>query len=175
MPGADPPSPASTPDGETPSRRYPRLRCFVAVSLRAKGPDLFFMGNLSTMGLGGCGVERQTPVETGMRLEIVPLENERLSVIGNVVDLRILSGKPGYGIGIEFPMRTSGRPSSLNSSNKRLKSMTNNTGTTGRGQEPKRRNRRTRVFRPSEEFWAKKRHSGLFTKPFSVSEIACGC
>ena len=102
MPGADPPSPASTPDSEAPSRRYPRLRCFVAVSLRAKGPDLFFMGNLSTMGLGGCGVERQTPVETGMRLEIVPLENERLSVIGNVVNLRILSGKPGYGIGIEF-------------------------------------------------------------------------
>ena len=102
MPGADPPSRASTPDGETPSRRYPRLRCFVAVSLRAKGPDLFFMGNLSTMGLGGCGVERQTPVETGMRLEIVPLENERLSVIGNVVNLRILSGKPGYGIGIKF-------------------------------------------------------------------------
>ena len=102
MSGADPPSSLSTPDGETPSRRYPRLRCFIAVSLRAKDPDLFLMGNLSTIGLGGCGVETATPVETGMRVEVVPLENERLSVIGNVVNLRILSGKPGYGIGIEF-------------------------------------------------------------------------
>jgi PilZ domain len=60
------------------------------------------MGNLSTIGLGGCGVELQTSVETGTRVEVTPLENERLSVVGTVVNLRILSGKPGYGIGIEF-------------------------------------------------------------------------
>ena len=102
MSGADPPSSPSTPDSETPSRRYPRLRCFVAVSLRANNPNLFLMGNLATVGLGGCGVEVQAPIEAGTNVEVAPLENERLSVIGNAVNIRILSGKPGYGIGIEF-------------------------------------------------------------------------
>jgi hypothetical protein len=102
MSGADPPASLSTPNGETPSRRYPRLRCFVAVLLRAKNPDLCLMGNLSTIGLGGCGIEMGPPVETGTRVEVAPLEDERISVIGKVVNLRILAGKPGYGIGIEF-------------------------------------------------------------------------
>ena len=48
----------STPDNET-NRRYPRLRCFAAVSLRAKDPDLFLMGDLSSVGRGGCCVETE--------------------------------------------------------------------------------------------------------------------
>jgi hypothetical protein len=60
------------------------------------------MGNLSTIGLGGCGVELQTALETGSEVEVAPLESEGLAVAGKVVNFRILSGKPGYGIGIEF-------------------------------------------------------------------------
>jgi len=90
------------PDGGSQSRRYPRLTCFIAVLLRAKDPNLFLMGHLSTIGLGGCGVEMKASVEIGTRVEVAPLENERLSIMGTVVNLRILSGKPGYGIGIEF-------------------------------------------------------------------------
>ena len=102
MSGADPPSSMSTPDGETHNRRYPRLRCFVAVLLRAKDPDLFLMGNLSSVGLGGCGVETGNPVEIGVTVEIASFEDERISVIGDVVNRRFLVEKPGFGIGIEF-------------------------------------------------------------------------
>jgi hypothetical protein len=102
MSAVDPPSSAPTPDGETNSRRYPRLTCFIAVLVRATNPNLFLMGNLSTVGLGGCGVELKASVGVGTKVEVAPLENERLSVAGTVVNLRILSGKPGYGIGIEF-------------------------------------------------------------------------
>jgi hypothetical protein len=90
------------PHGESQSRRYPRLTCFIAVLLREKDRNLVLMGNLSTIGMGGCGVEMKTSVAIGTSVEVTPLENERLSVAGTVVNLRILSGKPGYGIGIEF-------------------------------------------------------------------------
>jgi hypothetical protein len=102
MSGADPPSSMSTPDGETRNRRYPRLRCFVAVSLRAKDPDLFLMGNLSSIGLGGCGVEAENPVEIGVTVEIASFEDDRISVIGDVVNRRFLVEKRAFEIGIEF-------------------------------------------------------------------------
>jgi PilZ domain-containing protein len=92
----------STPEGQTPNRRYPRLRCFVAVSLRAKDADLFFWGNLSSVGLGGCGVETTTPVEIGVAVEIASVEDERVAVVGDVVNRRVLVDRPGFGIGIEF-------------------------------------------------------------------------
>ena len=102
MSGADPPSSMSTPDGETRNRRYPRLRCFVAVSLRAKDPDLFLMGNLSIIGFGGCGVEAGNPVEIGATVEIASFEDDRISVIGDVVNRRFLVEKRAFEIGIEF-------------------------------------------------------------------------
>jgi hypothetical protein len=102
MSDADRPSFSPTPDGESQSRRYPRLTCFVAVLLRTENPNLVLIGNLSTIGLGGCGIELKTSVEIGTKVEVAPLENEPLSIVGTVVNLRILSGKPGYGIGIEF-------------------------------------------------------------------------
>jgi hypothetical protein len=37
-----------------------------------------------------------------MTFEIAPVENERISVIGEVVYCRLLVEKPGFGIGIEF-------------------------------------------------------------------------
>ncbi len=102
MSAVDPPSSVPAPDSETHSRRYPRLTCFIAVLVRAKDLNLVVMGNLSTIGLGGCGVELKTSVAMGANVEVAPLESEQLSVAGTVVNLRILPGKPGYGIGIEF-------------------------------------------------------------------------
>ncbi len=92
----------STPDSKTHNRRYPRLRCFAAVLLRAKDPDLFLMGDLSSIGLGGCCVETENPGEIGMTVAIAPVEDERISVIGDVLYCRLLVEKPGFGIGIEF-------------------------------------------------------------------------
>jgi hypothetical protein len=59
------------------------------------------MGNLSTIGLGGCGIEMENPLEIGLVVEVAPFEDERLSVAGKVVNLRLLAGKPGHGLGIE--------------------------------------------------------------------------
>jgi len=92
----------STPHGELQRRRFPRLKCFVAVSLRAKDRDLFVMGTLSTISLGGCGIEAGNAVEIGMTVEIALFENDTISVIGVVVDHRLLVDKPGFGIGVEF-------------------------------------------------------------------------
>ena len=83
-------------------RRYHRLRCFVAVSLRVKNPDQFLVGSLSSISLGGCGVDAETSVETGLTVEIASVEDERMSVVGDVVNCRFLIDKPGFGIGIEF-------------------------------------------------------------------------
>jgi len=92
----------STPDREPDKRRYPRLKCFVAVLLRAKDPDLFLMGNLSSISFRGCGVEAETPVEISVTVEIALVEDENISVIGDVVNRRLLVDKPGFGIGIEL-------------------------------------------------------------------------
>jgi hypothetical protein len=54
------------------------------------------------MGFGGCSVETETPVEIGVTVEIVSLEDERIALIGEVVNRRFLVDKPGYGIGVEF-------------------------------------------------------------------------
>jgi len=62
----------------------------------------FLWGNLSSISLGGCGVETGTPVEIGVTVEIVSVEDELTSVVGDVVNRRFLVDKPGFGIGIEF-------------------------------------------------------------------------
>jgi len=90
------------PDSMTQKRRYPRLRCFVAVLLRAKAPDLSLAGTLSSISLGGCGVETGAPIEIDVTIEIASVEDERISVVGDVVNRRFLIDKPGFGIGIEF-------------------------------------------------------------------------
>ena len=102
VPSAPHPSSMSVLEGETHKRRYHRLRCFLAVSLCAKDPDLFLVGSLSNISLGGCGVETETSVEIGLTVEIASFEEERISVVGDVVNRRFLIDKPGFGIGIEF-------------------------------------------------------------------------
>jgi hypothetical protein len=92
----------SGPNGELQKRRFPRLKCFITVSLRASKSDLFLMGTLSTISLGGCGIEAGNPVEIGVRVEVALFENDNISVIGDVVNLRVLVDKPGFGLGVEF-------------------------------------------------------------------------
>jgi hypothetical protein len=60
------------------------------------------MGDLSSIGLGGCCVETENPGEIGVTVEIAPVEDEQISVIGEVVYCRLLVEKPSFGIGIEF-------------------------------------------------------------------------
>ena len=84
------------------SRRYPRLNCFVAVELCSKEPEVFALGNLSSISLGGCGVETETPLNLGASVELASIENERVRINGHVVNRRILEDKPGFGLGIGF-------------------------------------------------------------------------
>jgi hypothetical protein len=92
----------SSRDTGTNIRRYPRLQCFVGVELHSEEPELFVFGTLASIGLGGCGVETNTPVEIGVRVEIASVENQARRVSGVVVNQRVLNDKPGFGIGVQF-------------------------------------------------------------------------
>ncbi len=92
----------SSRDTGTNTRRYPRLQCFVAVELCSEDPELFVLGNLASIGLGGCGVEANTLVEIGVRVEIASVENQARRVNGVVANQRVLNDKPGFGIGVQF-------------------------------------------------------------------------
>src|SRR6201981_162509 len=72
MPSATPPF---EPDIFTPSwgedrRRYPRIKCFVAVELKVDGSDMPVWGNLSNPSMGGFYAETVTPVKSGADVEI---------------------------------------------------------------------------------------------------------
>jgi hypothetical protein len=92
----------SSRDIGTNTRRYPRLQCFVGVELRSDDPELLVLGTLASIGLGGCGVETNTPVEIGVQVEIASVENQARRVNGVVVNHRVLNDKPGFGIGVQF-------------------------------------------------------------------------
>jgi len=58
-------TPPFEPDIFTPSwgqdrRRYPRIKCFVAVELKVGGAEAPVWGNLSNTSMGGCYVETAT-------------------------------------------------------------------------------------------------------------------
>src|SRR5712691_5583958 len=59
-----------TPSWGQDRRRYPRMKCFVAVELKIGGSDTPVWGHLSTTSLGGCFVETVTPIEPGLDVEI---------------------------------------------------------------------------------------------------------
>jgi len=86
------PAPPFEPDIFTPSwgqdrRRYPRIKCFVAVELRPEGSDTPIWGNLSNTSLGGCLVETPTPVPTGVQLKVgLWLANGKIWVKGLVLN-----------------------------------------------------------------------------------------
>jgi hypothetical protein len=68
-------TPPFEPDIFTPSwgqdrRRYPRMKCFVAVELRVADSGTAIWGNLSNTSLGGCLVETPDMVPTGVKLDI---------------------------------------------------------------------------------------------------------
>src|SRR5579863_7146375 len=59
-------TPPFEPDIFTPSwgqdrRRYPRIKCFVAVELKVDGSEVPVWGNLSNTSMGGCYIETVSP------------------------------------------------------------------------------------------------------------------
>jgi hypothetical protein len=101
-------APPFEPDIFTPSwgedrRRYPRLKCFVAVELRLDGEDKPFWGNLSNISLGGCLVEAPTFAEPGKKIQIgLWVTSGNLWVKGIVLTGRVTSKSSSSGIRVKF-------------------------------------------------------------------------
>ncbi len=113
-------APAATPPFEpdifTPCwgqdrRRYPRMKCFVAVELRVEGSPAPVWGNLSNTSLGGGFVETATPVPTGVKLEIgLWVANGKIWVKGLILSGIVTRSNPNFGVRVRFEnMETSER------------------------------------------------------------------
>jgi hypothetical protein len=114
-PSPEPPvatAPAATPPFEpdifTPCwgqdrRRYPRMKCFVAVELRVDGSPTPVWGNLSNTSLGGGFVETATPVKTGVKLEIgLWVANGKIWVKGLILNGIVTRSNPSFGVRLKF-------------------------------------------------------------------------
>ena len=105
IPAATPPF---EPDIFTPCwgqdrRRYPRMKCFVAVELRIEGASAPVWGNLSNTSLGGGFVETATPVPTGVKLEIgLWVANGKIWVKGLILNGVVTRSNPTFGVRLKF-------------------------------------------------------------------------
>ena len=105
MPSATPPF---EPDIFTPSwgedrRRYPRIKCFVAVELKVDGSDMPVWGNLSNTSMGGCYVETVTPVKSGADVEIgLWVSSGKIWVKGLILNGIVIKSNPCFGVRVRF-------------------------------------------------------------------------
>ena len=101
-------SPPFEPDIFTPSwgqdrRRYPRMKCFVAVEIRMEKAEAPIWGNLSNTSLGGCLVETSSIVNEGKKIEIgLWVANGKIWVKGMVLNGVVTGNKPSQGVRIKF-------------------------------------------------------------------------
>jgi hypothetical protein len=105
-------APAATPPFEpdifTPCwgqdrRRYPRMKCFVAVELCVDGSPAPVWGNLSNTSLGGGLVETATPLKTGVKLEIgLWVANGKIWVKGLILNGIVTRSNPSFGVRLKF-------------------------------------------------------------------------
>jgi hypothetical protein len=105
-------SPSATPPFEpdifTPSwgqdrRRFPRLKCFVAVELKVGDSAVPIWGNLSNTSIGGCFVETATPVATGTSVEIgLWLANGKIWIKGIILTGIVTRSSPSFGLRVKF-------------------------------------------------------------------------
>jgi PilZ domain len=101
-------TPPFEPDLFTPSwaqdrRRFPRIKCFVAVELRVDGSVTPVWGNLSNTSIGGCLVETAVPVQTGAKLEIgLWMANGKIWVKGLIINGIVTRSNPCFGVRIKF-------------------------------------------------------------------------
>src|SRR5215470_1054414 len=103
-------SPPFEPDIFTPApswgqdrRRYPRLKCFVAVELRVDGSADPIWGNLANTSMGGCFVETATPVPARASVEIgLWLANGKLWIKGMILNGVVTRSTPSFGVRVKF-------------------------------------------------------------------------
>jgi hypothetical protein len=105
-------APAATPPFEpdifTPCwgqdrRRYPRMKCFVAVELLVDGSATPVWGNLSNTSLGGGFVETATPLKTGAKLEVgLWVATGKIWVKGLILNGIVTRSNPTFGVRVKF-------------------------------------------------------------------------
>lgn len=84
-------------------RRYPRMKCFVAVELRVEDSPTPVWGNLSNTSLGGGFVETVTPLKTGVKLEIgLWVANGKIWVKGLILNGIVTRSNPSFGVRLKF-------------------------------------------------------------------------
>jgi len=101
-------TPPFQPDIFTPSwgqdrRRYPRIKCFVAVELKISGSETPIWGNLANTSMGGCYVETVTPVKSGCDVEVgLWVANGKIWVKGFALSGVVTRSGPANGVRVRF-------------------------------------------------------------------------
>jgi len=104
-------TPPFEPDIFTPSwgqdrRRYPRIKCFVAVEIKVGGAETPVWGNLSNTSMGGCYVETATPVKSGSDVEIgLWVANGKIWVKGMILNGIVIKSNPSFGMRVRFDLQ----------------------------------------------------------------------
>jgi hypothetical protein len=115
LPAADAPpfEPATyTPSWVDDRRRFPRIKCFVAVELKVEGSETPIWGNLSNTSMGGCYVETVTPIKSGADVQIgLWLASGKVWVKGFVLNGIVIKSNPCFGVRVKFELEPSVRES----------------------------------------------------------------
>lgn len=110
-------TPPFEPDTDTPSwvddrRRFPRIKCFVAVELKLDGSETPIWGNLSNTSMGGCYVETVTPIRSGADVQIgLWVASGKIWVKGFVLNGIVIKSNPCFGVRVKFELEPSVRQS----------------------------------------------------------------
>jgi hypothetical protein len=84
-------------------RRFPRLKCFVAVELKVGNSTTPVWGNLSNTSIGGCFVETPSPVPSGSPVEIgLWLANGKIWIKGVILTGIVTKSSPTFGVRVKF-------------------------------------------------------------------------
>ena len=120
------PAPTPLPAAETPPfeaatytpswvddrRRFPRIKCFVAVELKVDGSETPIWGNLSNTSMGGCYVETVTPIKSGADVQIgLWLASGKVWIKGFVLNGIVIKSNPCFGVRVKFELDPSVRES----------------------------------------------------------------
>jgi hypothetical protein len=111
MPVTSSDTPPFEPDIFTPSwgqdrRRYPRIKCFVAVEVKVDGAETPIWGNLANTSMGGCYIETATPVKSGSDVEVgLWVANGKIWVKGMILNGIVIKSNPCFGVRVRFDLQ----------------------------------------------------------------------
>ena len=115
MPVTTDDTPPFEPDIFTPSwgqdrRRYPRIKCFVAVELKVDGSEIPVWGNLSNTSMGGCYIETVSPIKSGADVQIgLWVANGKVWVKGMILNGIVIKSNPSFGVRVRFDLESGQR------------------------------------------------------------------